>query len=60
MFLLSFAVWGGGYAFQKMYTWEGTIGSNLQYDWTLEGFVGPMFLYISYGFYDVAWQTCVY
>jgi hypothetical protein len=29
-------------------------------DWTKPGYVGPMFLYLFYGFYDAAWQTCVY
>ena len=29
-------------------------------DWSTRGYVGPMFLYIFYGFYDAAWQTCVY
>lgn len=31
-------------------------------DWTGGGdlFVGPMFLYFFYGFYDAIWQTCIY
>lgn len=57
MFVLTFAVWGGGYAFQRKYTREDTATT---YDWTTPGYVGPMFLYIAYGFYDAAWQTCVY
>lgn len=61
IFLLTFAVWGGGYSFQKGYTRESAdaIDSPI-YDWTTKGYVGPMFLYIAYGFYDAAWQTCVY
>ncbi|TLD05657.1 hypothetical protein E2P81_ATG10664, partial [Venturia nashicola] len=29
-------------------------------DWTDSGYIGPMFLYIFYGFYDAAWQCSVY
>jgi hypothetical protein len=59
---LTFAIWGGGYVFQRDYSREDIEreGVELQYDWTSKGFVGPMFLYIFYGFYDAAWQTCVY
>ncbi|KAJ8113588.1 hypothetical protein OPT61_g4314 [Boeremia exigua] len=57
MFMLTFGVWGGGYVFQKQYTRND--GKDL-YDWTSPGYVGPMFLYIAYGFFDAAWQTCVY
>ncbi|KAF1846092.1 MFS general substrate transporter [Cucurbitaria berberidis CBS 394.84] len=61
MFGLTFAVWGGGYVFQRQYTREDTDRKGYaQYDWTSNGYIGPMFLYISYGFYDAAWQTCVY
>jgi hypothetical protein len=66
---LTMAVWGGGYAFQKGYT-RADLGSSTAtppiaptvviYDWTTHGYVGPMFLYMFYGFYDAAWQTCVY
>ena len=57
MFALTFGIWGGGYVFQKDYTREDT---PAPYDWDSNGYVGPMFLYILYGFYDAAWQTCVY
>lgn len=57
MFILTFGVWGGGYAFQRTYTRDM---EHVLYDWTTNGYIGPMFLYISYGFYDAAWQTCVY
>ncbi|KAJ9606985.1 hypothetical protein H2200_008996 [Cladophialophora chaetospira] len=61
MFVLTFAVWGGGYAFQVRYTRKDEKPNNGDgYDWTSSGYVGPMFLYIFYGFYDAAWQTCVY
>ena len=61
LFILTIAVWGGGYAFQKNYTRkEATQEGFPIYDWTSHGYVGPMFLYMFYGFYDAAWQTSVY
>ncbi|KAF2848060.1 MFS general substrate transporter [Plenodomus tracheiphilus IPT5] len=57
MFVLTFAVWGCGFEFQRGYSRDSV---TELYDWTSEGYVGPMFLYIAYGFYDAAWQTCVY
>ncbi|KAF2125858.1 MFS general substrate transporter [Dothidotthia symphoricarpi CBS 119687] len=61
MFILTFAVWGGGYVFQRRYTRKDIQENTVtQYDWSTDGFVGPMFLYVAYGFYDAAWQTCVY
>lgn len=59
MFVLTFAVWGGGYVFQREYTRDDA-ASEEGHDWTWNGYIGPMVLYISYGFYDAAWQTCVY
>jgi MFS family permease len=67
LFTLTFIIWGGGYAWQakqvdrhttELESWQA---DNL-WDWTSGGerFVGPMFLYIFYGFYDAAWQTCIY
>ena len=61
MFVLTFAIWGGGYVFQTKYTRKDTAPkTHFEYDWNSNGYVGPMFLYICYGFYDAAWQTCVY
>jgi hypothetical protein len=61
LFLLTFAIWGGGYAFQIGYTRKDVEAPGYQkIDWTTDGYLGPMFLYIFYGFYDAAWQTCVY
>jgi hypothetical protein len=58
LFLLTFGVWGGGYAFQRGYTRAETeMGSDTpddpsddypKYDWTDSGYIGPMFLYIFY------------
>ncbi|KAM0813080.1 putative UNC93-like protein [Seiridium cardinale] len=64
---LTFIIWGGGWAWQRKQVdrattndkdWQAT---NL-WDWESGGdlFVGPMFLYMFYGFYDAAWQTCIY
>jgi hypothetical protein len=63
LFVLTFAIWGGGYAFQKGYTRadvDPKSGTLKPLDWTSSGYIGPMFLYMFYGFYDAAWQTCVY
>ncbi|PKY06933.1 DUF895 domain membrane protein [Aspergillus campestris IBT 28561] len=54
---ITMGTWGGGYAFQKGYTRETVEATK---DWTDSGYVGPMFLYIFYGFYDAAFQTCTY
>ena len=60
MFVLTFVVWGGGYVFQRNYTRADSEDESVKFDWTSDGFIGPMFLYIFYGFYDAVWQTCVY
>ncbi|GKZ22447.1 hypothetical protein AbraIFM66951_008329 [Aspergillus brasiliensis] len=57
LFALTMGVWGGGYAFQKTYTRKSVVADT---DWTTSGYVGPMFLYMFYGFYDAAFQTCAY
>ena len=62
LFILTFVIWGGGYAFEKTYTRE-TVAPDSGFipgDWTDSGYAGPMFLYIFYGFYDAAWQATVY
>ncbi|CAN6655245.1 hypothetical protein TRVA0_028S00320 [Trichomonascus vanleenenianus] len=62
VFVLTFAIWGGGYAFQKDFTRQDvTDGKVVAMDWT-DGrkYIGPMFLYMFYGFYDAVWQTYVY
>jgi hypothetical protein len=62
--VLTFVVWGGGYAWQRQQVlrpvteqedWEAQ-----KMDWTDDGFLAPMFLYFFYGFFDAAWQTCIY
>ncbi|KAG6034617.1 hypothetical protein E4U41_006479 [Claviceps citrina] len=64
LLVFTFALWGGGFAYQKDYTRE-TVDEKLNpdyqpTDWSSPGYVGPMFLYIFYGFYDAVWQACVY
>lgn len=61
MFVLTFVVWGGGYVFQRTYTRQDPEPEDKKkQDWSSGGYVRPMFLYITYGFYDAAWQACVY
>lgn len=57
LFAVTMGIWGGGYAFQKQFTRATADGSV---DWTDSGYVGPMFLYMFYGFYDAAFQTSTY
>ncbi|KAJ5807975.1 hypothetical protein N7474_009244 [Penicillium riverlandense] len=63
LFILTMVIWGGGWAWQKNYTRESvdTKVTGFQvWDWTHPGYVGPMFLYFFYGFYDAAWQGVIY
>ncbi|MCJ1384486.1 hypothetical protein MMC17_007603 [Xylographa soralifera] len=61
LFGLTMVIWGGGYAFQKNYDRAVTEAKDyVTIDWTTTGYVGPMFLYIFYGFFDAAWQTTTY
>ena len=58
---LTMAIWGGSYAFQKSYTRAGLTAKTFEMlDWKDSGYIGPMFLYMLYGFFDAAWQTSVY
>ena len=66
LFCLTMGIWGGGWAWQKdQVSREITATEEFQatslIDWT-DGskFLGPMFLYFFYGFFDACWQTCVY
>ena len=53
LFVLTMAIWGGGYVWQKGYTRAQTSQKSYKKeDWTSSGYVGPMFLYMFYGFYD--------
>ncbi|CAL5868808.1 uncharacterized protein PFLUO_LOCUS3035 [Penicillium psychrofluorescens] len=60
--MITLGVWGGGYAFQKQYTREMVKNDKnfAKTDFMDGGYIGPMFLYMFYGFYDAAFQTCTY
>jgi hypothetical protein len=61
LLIITMAVWGGGYAFQKRYTREEVSPDDYKtMDFEDSGYVGPMFLYMSYGLYDAMFQTAVY
>ena len=61
LFVLTMVIWGGGYDFQKQYTRaEVSAKDYVKLDWTDSGYIGPMFLYMFYGFYDSVWQTTSY
>ena len=51
LFSITMGIWGGGYVFQKSYT-RADVNKTTIYDWTTEGYAGPLILYICYGFYD--------
>lgn len=58
---LVMVIWGCGYSFQKTFTREfATDKTAKKKDWSDSGYGGPFTLYIFYGFFDAAWQTCVY
>lgn len=64
LFALTMIIWGGGWAWQKDAADRATTmlpeyAENAQ-DWTNPAYIGPMFLYIFYGFYDAVWQTAIY
>lgn len=67
IFAITFVVWGGGYAWEikqvsrKEASTKEYQASSLV-DWTDGGekFIGPMFLYFFYGFFDAVWQTSIY
>ncbi|KAJ5899505.1 hypothetical protein N7495_004249 [Penicillium taxi] len=61
LFVLTMAIWGGGFAWQKKYTRADVDSKDFKaLDWTSHGFVAPMFLYFFYGMYDAIWQGTVY
>lgn len=63
--VLTFVIWGAGWEWQRRQVSRAVAeGKNYNglVDWNDGGrlFVGPMFLYFFYGFYDAIWQTCIY
>lgn len=62
LFAITLAIWGGGYKWQTGYTRAETSPKTyVKLDWTSKGYVGPMFLYMFYGFYDgkPTWHMCI-
>ncbi|OXV07173.1 hypothetical protein Egran_05063 [Elaphomyces granulatus] len=59
LFALTMGIWGGGYSFQTTYT-RASIHDATKTDFDDSNYIGPMFLYMFYGFYDAAFQTCAY
>lgn len=61
---LTFVIWGAGWYWQKQQApREVAESKNYEHvDWTEGGrrFIGPMFLYFFYGFFDAIWQTSIY
>ncbi|KAI1381296.1 MFS general substrate transporter [Hypoxylon crocopeplum] len=64
LFALTFIIWGGGWAWQRQQVPRAVTMDpayeNQKIDWADPQFIGPMFLFIFYGFYDSVWQTCIY
>ncbi|RBR08013.1 uncharacterized protein FIESC28_10433 [Fusarium coffeatum] len=66
LFILTFAIWGGGYAWQKdqrpreIAMNPANEDDKVDWDDGAKRFVAPMILYFFYGFFDAAWQTCIY
>ncbi|KAF3484241.1 DUF895 domain-containing protein [Arthroderma uncinatum] len=59
LFAITMGIWGGGWVFQSSYD-RADVKKTDRMDWKDKGYVGPMFLYMFYGFYDAAFQTCAY
>lgn len=62
LFASTMVIWGGGWEFQKTYDRADidVTEDDERMDFKDSGYIGPMFLYIFYGFYDASFQTCVY
>ncbi len=64
--VITLVIWGAGWSWQQKQQPREVIedpkSTYVLVDWTDGGdkFIGPMFLYIFYGFFDAAWQTCIY
>jgi MFS family permease len=65
--VLTMVIWGGGWEWQRQQVTRGVTETdeykeNGVVDWTDGGraYIGPMFLYFFYGFYDAIWQTGLY
>ncbi|CRK45236.1 hypothetical protein BN1723_019667, partial [Verticillium longisporum] len=60
LIVLTMVIWGGGWAWQSKQLPREEAKGDI--DWTDGGerYIGPMFLYFFYGFFDAAWQTSIY
>lgn len=58
IFVISMAIWGGGYAFQKQFTREDML-TITPMDFKDKEYIGPMFLYMFYAFLDASFQTFI-
>ena len=63
LMLFTFGIWGGGLGFQKDAAERAELASDdyVTFDWA-DGkpYIGPMFLYFFYGFFDAVYQTAIY
>lgn len=62
LLVLTMIIWGPGYKFQEGFTRANTLDvkTYVGADFKESRYVGPMFLYMFYGFYDAAWQVSAY
>jgi len=61
LFVLTMAIWGGGYAFARTYDRADVAKKTfVPMDWTSDGYAPRLVLYIFYGLYDSVWQAYVY
>ncbi|KAI1812018.1 MFS general substrate transporter [Poronia punctata] len=64
LFVLTFVIWGGGYAFLDKVPDRNITEldeyEDLKTKYTDPDYVSGAFLYIFYGFYDACWQSSIY
>lgn len=59
--LLTFGIWGGGYGAQLQEGTRAEVKDKTGHDWDDgSSFIGPMFMYFFYGFFDAIYQTAIY
>ncbi|CDK25878.1 unnamed protein product [Kuraishia capsulata CBS 1993] len=59
VFCITMLIWGLGYLFERTYTRTSVLDMT-PIDFKDGAYIGPMFLYMFYGFYDAVWQTFSY
>lgn len=62
---ITMVTWGGGYAWQEKQVSRQYLKEHPEFvlvDWEDGGdkYIGPMFMYFFYGFFDAVWQTMIY